>query len=95
MLCDDRSCNGKESQTPTLATELTLRADVEEREIPRYQMMRDARCFVQHIYLSLKNILCLFVCVWRDVACGSGLDAVEAGGQVGWVVLGLSSDARW
>jgi hypothetical protein len=57
---------------------------VEESKVSRNEMMSDTCRLVENIDLAIENILGLLVCVLWDVARGSSLDAVEAGGQVGW-----------
>jgi hypothetical protein len=67
---------------------------MEESEVTSNEMMRDTGSLVQYVDLAVENVLGLFVCVLRDVAGGSCLDAVEAGGQVGWGVCSFGLDAE-
>jgi hypothetical protein len=55
--------------------------------------MRHPRRLVQHVDLPLQHVLGLLVRVRGDVARRAGLDAVEARGEVGWLVFGLRLDA--
>jgi hypothetical protein len=66
---------------------------MEESKISRNEMMCNACCLVQYVDLAVENVFGLFVCVWRDISCGSCLNPIESRGQVGWGVGGLSSDA--
>jgi hypothetical protein len=67
---------------------------MEESEVTSNEMMRDTGSLVQYVDLAVENVLGLFVCVLRDVAGGSCLDAVEAGGQVSWCVCSFGLDAE-
>ena len=79
MLRNYRPSHSEECHSPAFAAELRLRAYMEEREISCNKMVRDTGCFIQDIDLARENILSLFVGICGDVACGAGLDAVEAG----------------
>lgn len=66
---------------------------MEERKITRYQVVRDACGLVQDVDLAIEYVLGLLVCVLRDVASGTGLNAVEARCEVSRVILGLGLNA--
>jgi hypothetical protein len=92
MLCNNRPGDGKESGATRLARKLRLRSDVEESKVASNKMMRDTRCLIQDVDLSVEDVLGLFVVVFGNVAGGAGLDAVEARGQICWRVFGLGAD---
>jgi hypothetical protein len=93
MLRNYRPCDRKERCAARLARELSLTSNMEKREVASYQVMCNTRGLVKHINLSVQHVLCLFVCVRGDVACGAGLNTIEAGGEVCWGVGGLGADA--
>jgi len=84
MLGDDRPGHRKERLSSRLARELRLRPNMEEREVASNKVMSYARRLVQDVDLAVEHVLSLLVVVCRNVACGSGLDTVEARGQVAW-----------
>lgn len=81
-----------ERKPTRLGRELHLTPHMEEGEIPSHQVMRDPRRFVEDVDLPVEDVLGLFEVVLRG-ASGSGLDLVEAGGEVGGRVGGLRADA--
>lgn len=96
MLRDNWPGHCEKRRSAALAAELRLRPDMEEGKVACDEMMCDACSLIQDVNLPGEHVLGLFVGVLWDVACGTSLDAVEARGQVGRVVLGLGLDAaRW
>ena len=93
MLRDDCSRDGEECCSSALAAELRLGANVEERPVAGYQMMRDPGRLVEDIDLTRQDVLCFLVSVGGNVARGTWLDLVEARCQVGRAIGGLCADA--
>ncbi len=93
MLGDDWPGHREESCAAALAAELCLGSDMEESKVACDQVVCYACSLVEDINLAIEDVFGLLVCVLGDVACGAGLDAVEARGEVCWVVLGLCLDA--
>lgn len=51
---------------------------MEEGKVSSNEVVRYARRLIQYVNLTAENILGLFICVCRYIACGSCCDAVES-----------------
>ena len=84
MLGDDRPGHRKERLSSRFARKLRLRPNVEERKVASNKVMRYSCSLIQDVDLTAEHVLGLLVVVRRNVACGPGLDTVEARSQVAW-----------